>query len=70
MDVLATLKQKMSGRINALSFDDISGEKIPVNLPGTDREYKNWRRKYRTPINILPDLVGNTLRSNQTDENA
>jgi glycogen operon protein len=34
--------------------DDLAGETIGVNLPGTDRERPNWRRRLRTK---LPDLL-------------
>ena len=34
--------------------DDLGGERIAVNLPGTDRERPNWRRRIATP---LPDLL-------------
>jgi glycogen debranching enzyme GlgX/4-alpha-glucanotransferase len=33
--------------------DDLAGERIAVNLPGTSTERPNWRRKIETPI---PDL--------------
>jgi len=28
-----------------LQLDDLSQENLPVNIPGTDREYPNWRRR-------------------------
>jgi glycogen operon protein len=34
--------------------DDLGGETVAVNLPGTDRERPNWRRKIRTPV---PELI-------------
>jgi glycogen operon protein len=34
--------------------DDLAGETVAVNLPGTDRERPNWRRKIAVPV---PDLV-------------
>jgi glycogen debranching enzyme GlgX/4-alpha-glucanotransferase len=34
--------------------DDLAGETVALNLPGTDRERPNWRRKVSVP---LPDLV-------------
>jgi 4-alpha-glucanotransferase len=30
--------------------DDLVGETVAVNLPGTDRERANWRRRVRTDI--------------------
>jgi glycogen operon protein len=34
--------------------DDLGGERMAVNLPGTDRERPNWRRRIQAP---LPDLM-------------
>ena len=34
--------------------DDLAGEAMAVNLPGTDRERPNWRRKIAVP---LPELL-------------
>jgi glycogen operon protein len=34
--------------------DDLAGETVAVNLPGTDRERPNWRRKIAIPV---PDLL-------------
>ena len=34
--------------------DDLGGEKVAVNLPGTDRERPNWRRKIAIPV---PQLI-------------
>ena len=31
--------------LDLVQADDLSGETVPVNLPGTDRERANWRRK-------------------------
>ena len=28
-----------------LQLDDLSGETLAVNIPGTDQEYPNWRRR-------------------------
>jgi len=35
--------------------DDLVGETVAVNLPGTDRERANWRRRLRTDIGHLFD---------------
>jgi glycogen operon protein len=32
----------------------VAGEITAVNLPGTDRERPNWRRKIHVPIEDLP----------------
>lgn len=34
----------------AVQIDDVIGEVEPVNVPGTYREYPNWRRKLALPI--------------------
>jgi glycogen operon protein len=34
--------------------DDLGAERVAVNLPGTDRERPNWRRRISTPV---PDLL-------------
>lgn len=33
-----------------VQVDDLLGETEPLNVPGTDREYPNWRRRYARPI--------------------
>ena len=35
--------------------DDLAGERIAVNLPGTSIERPNWRRKIALPV---PELLG------------
>ncbi len=34
--------------------DDLDLERVAVNLPGTDTERPNWRRRLRTPV---PELL-------------
>ncbi|MGJ0507987.1 MAG: glycogen debranching protein GlgX [Methylocystis sp.] len=34
-------------------LDDLAGETAAVNLPGTDRERDNWRRKLAVPVETL-----------------
>jgi 4-alpha-glucanotransferase len=34
----------------ALQIEDLLGETLPVNVPGTDREYPNWQRKVSVDI--------------------
>lgn len=38
--------------------DDLAGETVAVNLPGTDRERPNWRRRIAVPVE---DLFGTPL---------
>jgi 4-alpha-glucanotransferase len=33
--------------------DDLAGERVAVNLPGTSIERPNWRRKIETPVGTL-----------------
>ena len=33
--------------------DDLSGEADPLNVPGTDREWPNWRRRVGVPVEDL-----------------
>jgi glycogen operon protein len=30
--------------------DDLTGETEPLNVPGTDRENPNWRRRLARPV--------------------
>lgn len=41
---------KSASMLAAIQLDDILGETEPVNIPGTYREYANWRRKLTLPI--------------------
>ena len=36
--------------------EDLAGESVAVNLPGTDRERPNWRRRLPVPVAHLADL--------------
>lgn len=38
----------------SLQLDDLSGEIFGVNLPGTDRERPNWRRRLNAMVKTLP----------------
>jgi glycogen operon protein len=33
-------------------IEDLAGETDPVNLPGTDREYPNWRRRLALDVEV------------------
>jgi 4-alpha-glucanotransferase len=37
-------------RIVMLQIEDALGERTPVNIPGTNKEYPNWRRKLRDDL--------------------
>ncbi|QPB85246.1 4-alpha-glucanotransferase [Pseudoalteromonas rubra] len=36
-------------KLLAVQLDDLEQQQLPVNIPGTDREYPNWRRRLTTP---------------------
>jgi 4-alpha-glucanotransferase len=40
-------------RIVMLQIEDALGERTPVNIPGTHREYPNWRRKLRDDLDTI-----------------
>jgi 4-alpha-glucanotransferase len=45
--VYRALSQCLAGsdsRLFALQIDDLDEQQYPVNIPGTDKEYPNWRR--------------------------
>ena len=41
---LALCLAKSPSRLFALQIDDLDKQCYPVNIPGTDKEYPNWRR--------------------------
>ncbi len=47
---------KTPSALAMIQVDDLLSEKIAVNLPGTDRERRNWRRKLSREIGALPPL--------------
>jgi len=40
-------------RIVMLQIEDVLGERMPVNIPGTHLEYPNWRRKLRSDLEAI-----------------
>ncbi len=46
-----------SSLIAVAQIDDVAGELTAVNLPGTDRERPNWRRKLNGAIEDLPEKL-------------
>jgi 4-alpha-glucanotransferase len=40
-------------RIVMLQIEDALGERTPVNIPGTNLEYPNWRRKLRDDLDTI-----------------
>jgi 4-alpha-glucanotransferase len=49
----------------ALQIEDLLGEVLPVNVPGTDREYPNWQRKVSADIE---DMAARADLAAQFDE--
>jgi 4-alpha-glucanotransferase len=49
----------------AVQIEDLLGEVLPVNVPGTDREYPNWQRKVSAD---LEDIAARTDLTAQLDE--
>jgi len=50
---LHTVVAESRAMLAVVQFDDVVGEMEPVNIPGTYREYPNWRRKVSLPIEDL-----------------
>ena len=44
---------RSNAMLAAVQLDDITGETAPVNIPGTHREYPNWRRKLSLNVEAL-----------------
>ncbi|WP_283206411.1 4-alpha-glucanotransferase, partial [Pseudoalteromonas piscicida] len=42
---LINLLAKAPAKMLTIQFDDLDEHKLPVNIPGTDQEYPNWRRR-------------------------
>jgi glycogen operon protein len=47
------LVARTPSRIMMVQADDLSGETDPLNVPGTDREWPNWRRRVSVPVEDL-----------------
>jgi 4-alpha-glucanotransferase len=41
---------RSAAALAALQIEDLLGETLPVNVPGTDKEYPNWQRKVSVDI--------------------
>jgi glycogen operon protein len=57
-ELAAAIHQLVSRTPSALMLvqaEDLAGERIAVNLPGTDRERPNWRRRLPRPVNRLAE---------------
>jgi glycogen operon protein len=47
------LVARTPSQIMLVQADDMAGETDPLNVPGTDREWPNWRRRVSTPVDAL-----------------
>jgi glycogen operon protein len=65
-DAHATFSSELAGAIHAhvaatpsllalVQAEDLAGETVGVNLPGTDRERPNWRRRLGVDVATLLD---------------
>ena len=43
--------------IMLVQADDLSEETEPLNVPGTDTERPNWRRRLSVTVEAIPDLT-------------
>jgi 4-alpha-glucanotransferase len=50
IEALHTAIARSQAMLASVQLDDLTGETEPVNIPGTHREYPNWRRKLSLPI--------------------
>ncbi len=51
-----------TSRLMLAQVEDLAGERVGVNLPGTDRERPNWRRKIDTPVDdVLTSALARTM---------
>lgn len=41
---------KSQSKLLTLQLDDLANEELPVNIPGTDQEYPNWRRRLNKQV--------------------
>jgi glycogen operon protein len=59
-DALAAAVHELVARapsaIMLAQAEDLAGERMAVNLPGTDRERPNWRRRLPVTVAALTDL--------------
>jgi 4-alpha-glucanotransferase len=50
IDALHGVVARTASMLAVVQLDDLLGEIEPVNIPGTYREYPNWRRKLALPV--------------------
>jgi 4-alpha-glucanotransferase len=52
---------RIASRLVSLQLDDIAGAEDPVNIPGTSKEYANWRRRLPVALDDLFALPGTAM---------
>ena len=64
-DLMIAAHEFLARTGSAIAFvqvDDLFGETDQLNVPGTDREYPNWRRRNRRPVgDILSDAQAQAI---------
>ena len=56
LDVVVSLHAAIArtrSMMAVVQLDDLIGEIDPINIPGTHREYPNWRRKLSLPLEAI-----------------
>ena len=48
-------KPRLTSRQPNHKVEDLLGETLPVNVPGTDREYPNWQRRVSVDVEDLAE---------------
>jgi 4-alpha-glucanotransferase len=54
---LHTYLARSPAQILLVQIDDLMEEEEQINLPGTDTERPNWRRKLSKPVDVLPGMA-------------
>ncbi len=57
VDLMTAAHELIARTPSVLAFvqaDDLFEEQEPINVPGTDRERPNWRRRHNGPIDAMP----------------
>ncbi|MFY8350822.1 4-alpha-glucanotransferase [Pseudoalteromonas sp. SSM20] len=52
-----------------LQLDDLSGETLAVNIPGTDQEYPNWRRRLSCSLATIFGPLSSEEQDTQNEDN-
>jgi 4-alpha-glucanotransferase len=63
---------RSNAKLMLVNLEDLWGETKPQNIPGTSKEYPNWRRRFKAEVreweSVLKDLrhLSDLRRLNQT----